>query len=184
MKTKLLFLLLIQIVFVSCQKKVTDFKLVSYDLKSNNELSISAYTTLDKDGVLSVYLDRERDKVFYQYKLSHNELDAINNLSDKNLDQYVIKKALDANQGYAGSRNYLSFKVNGKEDKICFILPFMDSDFKKVIDSLEDKIYLQDDSQRTEAFTIDFKKTEKEIITQNQIDNYLPNKSLPPPPMR
>jgi hypothetical protein len=184
MKTKLLFLLLIQIIFVSCQKKVTDFKLVSYDIKSNNELSISAYTTLDKDGVLNVYLDRERDKVYYQYTLSQSELDEINSLSDKNLDKYVIKKALDANQGYAGSRNYLSFKVNGKEDKICFILPFMDSDFKKVIDSLEDKIYLQDESQRTEASPIDFKKVEKEIITQNQIDNYLPSKSLPPPPMR
>jgi hypothetical protein len=92
MKTKLLFLLLIQIIFVSCQKKVTDFKLVSYDIKSNNELSISAYTTLDKDGVLNVYLDRERDKVYYQYKLSQSELDEINSLSDKNLDKYVIKK--------------------------------------------------------------------------------------------
>lgn len=86
---------------------------------------------MDKDGVLNVYLDRERDKVYYQYKLSQSELDEINSLSDKNLDKYVIKKALDANQGYAGSRNYLSFKVNGKEDKICFILPFMDSDFRR-----------------------------------------------------
>lgn len=93
MKTKLLFLLLIQIIFVSCQKKVTDFKLVSYDIKSNNELSISAYTTLDKDGVLNVYLDRERDKVYYQYKLSQSELDEINSLSDKNLDKYVNKKS-------------------------------------------------------------------------------------------
>ncbi|OCA69099.1 hypothetical protein BBI01_17980 [Chryseobacterium artocarpi] len=184
MKKKFLFLLLIQVVFVSCQKKITDLKLISYDERSNNELKINAFSTLDKDGVLLVYLDRQRDNVFYKYKLSQSEIDQINTLASKKLENYVIKKSLDLNQGYAGSRNFISFKVNGKEDKICFIKPFMDSDFNKIIDSLEDKIYKQEDSQRTEAFQIDFKKTEKEIANQNQINNYLPSKSLPPPPMR
>lgn len=165
-------------------KKVSDFRLISYDVESDNHLKINAYSLLDKDGVLNVYLDRERDKVFYKYKLSKSELDQINSLSKNKLENYVAKKALDQNQGYAGSRNYISFKVNGKEDKLCFILPFMNSEFSKVIDSLETKIYQQDESSTTEKFSIDFKKIEKEIMNQNQIDNYLPSKQLPPPPMR
>jgi hypothetical protein len=45
----------------------------------------------------------------------------------------------------------------------------MDSDFKKVIDSLEDKIYLQDESQRTEASPIDFKKVEKKSLHRTKL---------------
>ena len=184
MKKKFLFLLLMQIVLISCQKKVSDFRLISYDVESGNQLKINAYSSLDKDGVLNVYLDRERDKVFYKYKLSESELDQINSLSKNKLENYVAKRALDQNQGYAGSRNFISLKVNGKEDKLCFILPFMNSKFSKVIDSLEAKIYQQDESSVTEKFPIDFKNVEKEIMNQNQVDNYLPSKQLPPPPMR
>ncbi len=184
MKKKILFVFLIQIVLISCQKKVSYFRLISYDVESDNHLKINAYSLLDKNGELNVYLDRERDKVFYKYKLSENELDQIYSLSKDKLENYVAKKALDQNQGYAGSRNFISFKVNGKEDKLCFVLPFMNSDFSKVIDSLEAKIYQQDESSTTEKFSIDLKKIEKEIVNQNQIDNYLPSKQLPPPPMR
>ena len=59
----------------------------------------------------------------------------------------------------------------------------MNSEFLKILNSLEEKIYSQQSSAEVPTFNIDFNKLEKDILKQNQIDNYLPQKTLPPPPM-
>ncbi|MFZ4930159.1 hypothetical protein [Chryseobacterium sp. Mn2064] len=163
--------------------QLDDFKLVTYDI-NNNGIEISSYSTVDKNGMLKVCLKRYTDTAFYNYQLSKDEIEKINKLTSNKLQNFVIKKQLDKNYGYAGSRNYLNFKVKNRDERLCFIQPFMNPEFNEVINLLTDKIYKQDETALTSNFKIDFRKIKGEILKQNEIDNYLPQKQLPPPPMR
>lgn len=163
--------------------KLENFQLVSYDINSSNRVEFNSYSTIDKNGKLNVYIDGYKEKKYYSYQLSETEIKLINGLDKENLESFVAKKQLDANHGYAGSRDYISFQKNGKKKEICFILPFMNSEFLKILNSLKDKIYSQQNTAETSKFNINFDKLEKDILKQNQIDNYLPQKTLPPPPM-
>ena len=65
-------------------------------------------------------------------------------------------------------------------------MPFMDAGFNKVIGIL---VYCMIKStskmiRKKRAFSIDSKRTEKGVINQNKINNYLPTKQLLPSPMR
>ncbi|AZA55980.1 hypothetical protein [Chryseobacterium shandongense] len=163
--------------------KLENFQLVSYDINSSNKVEFNSYSTIDRNGKLNVYIDGYKGKTYYSYQLSENEIKTVNDLDKENLESFVAKKHLDPNHRYAGSRNYISFQKNGKKKEICFILPFMNSEFLKILNSLEEKIYSQQSSAEVPTFNIDFNKLEKDILKQNQIDNYLPQKTLPPPPM-
>lgn len=165
------------------KNKLVGFKLVTYEIQ-NNEIEISSYSTIDENGVLKVFLKRYVDSAFYKYQLSSDDIKNLNKLSSKKLQEFVIKKKFEEGTGYSGSPNFLSFKTQKRNEKLCFILPFMDNDFNESISSLESKIYSQKDSCRTAKFKIDFEKIKSEILKQTQIDNYLPQKVLPPPPMR
>lgn len=185
MKKGLLLTILFAGVLFSAQTlKLDDFKLITYDTESDNRISIHSYSKINKQGILNVYLKRYKDIVFYQYQLTKDEIEKVNQLSSKKMEDFVVKKQLDKNQGYAGNRNYITFQVGKNKDKLCFIKPFMDPNFNSVISLLEDKIYKQDESAKSSGFTIDFESIKNEIIKQNDIDNYLPQKQLPPPPMR
>lgn len=173
----------LSLTFCSTKSKLNDFKLVSYDVE-NNGILISAYSTLDKNGVLKVFLRRNKDTVFYRYQLSKDEIENVNKLSSKKLQDFIIKKKFEPGSGYSGSLNYLTFKTNKTKEKLCFILPFMDNEFKESIQLLENKIFSQNDSCRISRFNIDFDNTKKEILKQEQIDNYLPKKQALPPPMK
>jgi hypothetical protein len=165
------------------KNKFTDFKFVVYDIE-NNTVSISSYSILDKNGVLRVYLKRYNDTVFYKYQLTKEEIEKVNKLSSDKLQNFVEKKQLENNSYYAGSRNYINFKVNNKNERLCFIQPFMSSEFSEIIDLLTEKIYKQDETAITSEFKINFEAIKNDILKQNEIDNYLPQKQLPPPPMR
>ncbi|ASW72851.1 hypothetical protein CJF12_04585 [Chryseobacterium piperi] len=56
----------------------------------------------------------------------------------------------------------------------------MSSSFNDIIDLLKEKVYKQDDSARISEFEINFDQIKNDIQKQNEIDNYLPEKSLPP----
>lgn len=183
-KIFLLIVLCIGVLFNAQKMKLDDFKLITYEVDPINNVNIHSYSIIDKQGFLKVYLKRSKDIVYYKYQLTKDEIEKINQLSSKKMKDFVAKKQLDKNQGYAGNRNYITFQVGGKKDKLCFINPFMDAGFNNIINLLEDKIYKQDDLAKSADFTIDFESAKKEIITQNEIDNYLPQKQLPPPPMR
>lgn len=181
--------LLISILFIlsvtlNPQKiKLSNFKLVVYDIE-NNTASISSYSTLDKNGILKVCLKRYHDTAFYKYQLTKEEIEKVNKLSSNTLENFVIKKQLDKNHNYAGNRNYINFNVKDKDERLCFIQPFMSSEFSEIVDLLTEKIYKQDETARTSGFKIDFEAIKNDILKQNEIDNYLPQKQLPPPPMR
>ncbi|WP_156173193.1 hypothetical protein [Chryseobacterium gallinarum] len=183
-KIFLLIVLCTGVLFNAQKLKLGDFKLITYDVEPSNNIKIYSYSKIDKQGILSVYLKRSRDEVYYKYQLTEDEIEKINQLSSKKMKDFVVKKQLDKNQGYAGNRNYITFQVGGKKDKLCFINPFMDAGFNNIINLLKDKIYKQDDLAKSADFTIDFESAKKEIITQDEIDNYLPQKQLPPPPMK
>jgi len=100
------------------------------------------------------------------------------------LQNFVDKKQLENNSYYAGSRNYINFKVKNKDERLCFIQPFMSPEFSEIMDLLTEKIYKQDEIAITSGFKIDFEAIKNDILKQNEIDNYLPQKRLPPPPMR
>ena len=68
-------------------------------------------------------------------------------------------------------------------EKRGYIIPFMNQEFTEISNLLRDRIYAQKDSAKISEFNIDFTKLEKEIIRQDKIYNYLPKKTLPPPPM-
>lgn len=167
----------------SQKNKLTDFKFVVYDIE-NDIISISSYSTLDKNGVLSVYLKKYNNNVFYKYQLTREEIEKVNKLSSSKLQNFVDKKQLENNTYYSGSRNYINFKVKNKDERLCFIQPFMSSEFSEIMNLLTEKIYKQDESAITTAFKIDFETIKNDILKQNKIDNYLPQKQLPPPPMR
>lgn len=165
------------------KNKLVGFKLVSYEIQ-NNEVEIYSYSTIDENGVLKVFLKRSGDSAFYKYQLNSDNIKTLNKLSSKKLQEFVIKKEFEEGSGYSGSLKYLSFKTQKRNEKLCFILPFMDNQFNESISLLVNKIFSQNDSYRTAKFEIDFDKTKSEILKQAQIDNYLPQKVLPPPPMR
>ncbi|HCM34207.1 MAG: hypothetical protein E6Q35_10305 [Chryseobacterium cucumeris] len=180
----ILSILFILSVTINSQKiKLSNFKFVVYDIE-NNTVSISSYSTLDKNGVLRVYLKRYNDTVFYKYQLTKEEIEKVNKLSSKKLQNFVEKKQLENNSYYAGSRNYMNFKVKNKDEKLCFIQPFMSSEFSEIMNLLTEKIYKQDETAITSGFKIDFEAIRNDILRQNEIDNYLPQKQLPPPPMK
>lgn len=173
----------LSLTFCSTNSKLNDFKLVSYEIQ-NNEVEISSYSTIDENGVLKVFLKRYSDSAFYKYQLNSDDIKIINKLSSKKLQEFVVKKEFEEGSGYSGSLNYLSFKTQKRNEKLCFILPFMDNQFNEGITLLENKIFSQNDSCRTTKFKIDFEKTKSEILKQAQTDNYLPKKQSLPPPMK
>ncbi|MFC3356024.1 hypothetical protein [Sphingobacterium zeae] len=154
---------------------------VTYDHQGDN-MKIGSYSTLDKKGLLSVFLNREKDSVYYKYQLTDDELAKVKFLSSKKLKNFVIKRELDVGMGYAGSCNYLSYKIGNDEDKICFIQPFMDKDFNEAVMVIDSKVFIQRDSFKVARFNIDFENIKKEILRQETFDSYLPKKQLPYPP--
>ncbi|WP_131329505.1 hypothetical protein [Chryseobacterium piperi] len=180
MKNLLFFLTLILSLMLNAQEiKLNDFKLIAYDIEAKN-VSILSYSTLDKNGKLNVYLKRHKDTVFYSYQLTNEEVEKVNQLSFGKLQDFVVRKKLDKSTYYAGNRNYINFKVKNNNEKLCFIPPFMSSSFNDIIDLLKEKVYKQDDSARISEFEINFDQIKNDIQKQNEIDNYLPEKSLPP----
>ncbi|AZA47052.1 hypothetical protein EG346_02045 [Chryseobacterium carnipullorum] len=173
----------LSLTFCSTKSKLNDFKLVSYDVE-NNGILISSYSAFDEKGILKVFLKRYNDSAYYKYQLTKNEIESINKLSSKKLKDFIIKKKFEPGSGYSGSSNYLSFKIDNKNENLCFILPFMDNEFNESISLLESKIFSQNDSCKISGFNIDFEKVRREITKQEQIDNYLPKKQSLPPPIK
>ncbi|MBL1222494.1 hypothetical protein JET18_16700 [Chryseobacterium sp. L7] len=180
MKNLLLFLtLLLSLIFNAQKIKLSDFKLVAYDIEAK-DISILSYSTLDKNGKLNVYLKRYQDTVFYSYQLTNEEIEKVNQLFSGKLQDFVIHKELEKDTYYAGNRNYINFKVKDNNEKLCFIPPFMALRFNEIIDLLKEKIYKQDESARISEFKINFEHIKKDILKQSEIDNYLPPKNNPP----
>ncbi len=184
MKNLLFFIALLLSATLAAQKiKINNFRLVAYDIEDKN-VSILSYSTIDRNGVLKVYIKGYKGSAFYSYQLTNEEIEKVNQLSSEELQSFVARKELEKGMHYAGNRNYITFKTKKNSEKLCFIPPFMDSGFNEVIDLLEEKIYKQDESAKSPKFEIDFEKIKNDILKQNEIDNYLPQKDLPPPPMR
>lgn len=163
--------------------KLKDFELVSYEMSQNGEVTIESYARINDDGKLGVYINGILGKAYYSYQLNSEELKKINRLSQMKLTNFISKKQLEPNQGYAGNRNYISFTKNGKQNALCYIVPFMNQEFVEISNLLKDKIYAQKDSAKISEFKIDFIKLEKEISKEDKNHDYLPKKTLPPPPM-
>jgi len=185
MRNLLCFMALVLSLVLNAQKnKLSDFKLVAYDITAKH-VSILSYSTIDINGVLKVYIDKSNTGLdFYSYQLTNEEIEKVNQLSSGKLQSFVARKELKKNMHYAGNRNFLSFQNKRNEEKLCFIQPFMNTKFNEIIDLLEEKIYKQDESAKAPEFEIDFENIKKEILKQNEINNYLPQKELPPPTMR
>ncbi len=171
--------------FSSYAQKVNleKFQLISYDITSANKVEFNSYSNIDKNGKLDVYINGYKTEAYYSYQLNDEEIKMINKLGKDGIGDYISKKELEPNHFYAGSRNYISFQKNKKKIEMCFILPLMSQEFQGIFKMLEGKIYSQQSSAKISKFNIDFSKLEKDIIKQNKIDNYLPEKQLPPPPM-
>jgi hypothetical protein len=181
MKNLLFFLTLILSLMLDGQKiELNDFKLIAYDIEAT-DVSILSYSTLDKNGKLKVYLKRYKDTVFYSYQLTNEEIERVNQLSSGKLQDFVVRKKLEKDTYYAGNRYYINLKVKSNNQKLCFIPPFMNSRFNDIVELLNEKIYRQDDSVRISEFEINFEQIKNDILKQNEVDNYLPQKKLPLP---
>ncbi|OPC69892.1 hypothetical protein BAZ12_08690 [Elizabethkingia miricola] len=187
MKSKIALVLigmLVLVVLFSISKgskcaKYDDFRFITYE-HSGEGVEIGSFSKIDKKGVLWVFLKRSKDSAYYKYQLSANEIEKLSIFSSKKLEDFVIRKQLDQGIGYAGSSNFLGLKLGNDEDKICFIKPFMDKDFNDTMMMLEDKVFKQSDSNKVAAFDIDFVSVGGEILKQERINFYLPQKQLPP----
>lgn len=71
--------------------KLNDFEFIAYDIEAKN-VSILSYSTLDKNGKLNVYLKRDKDTVFYSYQLTNEEVEKVNQLSFRKLQDFVMQK--------------------------------------------------------------------------------------------
>lgn len=178
-KTLKFLLIIFYCAFSSAQ--TTDLKFVEYEMDSKNQIKIEMYSELDSSNYLNVYMLENNKPTYYKYKLDSVLLVKLDSLNKKNFEEYIQTKKLEENHFYAGNKNFLSLKNSTKEQKICFIQPFMNPEFNLVIDSLQEIIYSQNENLKSTKFKINFKSIKKEIILQNQIDNYLPEKKLPPP---
>lgn len=178
-KTLKFLLIIFYCAFSSAQS--TDLKFVEYEVNSKNQIKIEMYSELDSSNYLNVYMLENNKPVYYKYKLESALLVKLDSLNKKNFEVYIQSKKLKENHFYGGNRNFLSLKNNTTEQKICFIQPFMNSEFNLVIDSLQEIIYSQNEALKSSKFKINFKALKKEISLQNKINNYLPEKQLPPP---
>lgn len=157
---------------------IKDLKIVDYELISDNKIEIKSYTTLDKKGNLTVYSDSWDGKNYFQYKLTPEEINQLNSLSDKNLESFVKQKQLNKNQYFAGNPKFISYKFKGKVYSLCFIEPFMDNEFMNILKTLNSKVYKHDEIAKIPMKTNDFEKIETEINERRKIDNYLPTKAI------
>ena len=161
--------------------QITNLNFVEYDVDSKNQIKIEMYSELDTLNYLNVYILEDNKPAYYKYKLDSALLVKLDSLNKKNFETFIQSKKLEENHFYAGNKNFLSLKNSTTEQKICFIQPFMNSEFNLVIDSLQEIIYSQNEALKSSKFKINFKTIKKEIIKQNKINNYLPEKQLPPP---
>lgn len=153
-------------------------KIADYELESNLEVQIKSHSTLDKEGKLIVYSDSWDGKNYFKHQLSPEETNKINLLTSKDLESFIKQKQLNKNEYFAGSRRFITFKVNGKIKSLCFIEPFMTDEFKDFLKVLDKKIYSHDESAIIIMPASDFKDTKKEIIERGKVDNYLPQKAV------
>lgn len=161
--------------------QTTGLKFVEYDINPKNQIKIEMYSEIDFLNNLNVYILENNKPAYYKYKLDTELLAKLNSLNDKKLEENIESKEMGENHFYAGNRNFLFLKSSTIEQKICFIQPLMKSEFNSIIDSLQEIVYSQNETLKTSKFKINFKTLKKEILLQNNIDNYLPEKQLPPP---
>ncbi len=173
------------ILFSQTKLKLKDFEFSTYDINHGKTL-IYTYSTLDKNGKLLVYLDDHLTRpIYFEYNLKESEIKYINDLLEKKtLHSFIKTKKLEENTFYTEERNYISFKRKNKIDKMCFINPLMYDDFQKIANILHSYIYDLKKENLIEQFQINIPQIKEKITLQNKIDNFLPEKSLPPPPMR
>src|SRR5690606_22343861 len=114
----ILIILGILISFSSCaqKNKLKNFELISYEIEPNGNVDIGSYSRINENGKLDVYINGSRGKAYYSYELGEDELKSINKLSKQKLTEFVSKKQLEPNQGYAGNRNFISFQKNGEQN--------------------------------------------------------------------
>ena len=179
----ILFLLLSSLTSCAQKNKLKNFEIVSYEIASPDNVEINSYSKINDNGKLDVYINGSRGKAYYSYQLTEEEVQEINKLYQGTLTDFIARKKLAPNNFYAGARNFITFEKGGKQKSLSYIIPFMNTEFTQVSNLLADKIYKQNDSAKIEEFKIDFIKLKKEIINQDKIDNYLPEKQNPPPPM-
>ena len=114
----ILIILGILISFNSCAQKnnLKNFQLISYEIEPNGIVDIESYSKINEYGRLEVYINGSRGKAYYAYQLNEEDLKKINKLAQKKLTDFISKKRLEPNQGYAGNRNFIIFQKNGKQN--------------------------------------------------------------------
>lgn len=164
--------------FLNAQNlKIKNFKIVDYEITNDGIVEISTHSTIDKKGNLIVYSDSWDGKNYFQYQLTHDEIEKLNILAEKDLQTFVKQKKLNNNEFFAGERKFITFFYKGKKKSLCFIEPFMNEEFKAILKSLK-KIYKHDEASKIAMLSTDFEETKKEIAEQEKIDNYLPKKAV------
>lgn len=163
--------------------KANNFVFATYENKSK-DVKILSYVTIDIKGKMKVFLDDKKNPSYYSYQLTKDEIFKLNKIFSKNFQDFIERKKLDAGEHYAGNRNYASYTYYKVKESLCFIELFMNPEFNEVLNMLQDKIYKQEVSAKISKFETHFELLKNSILIQEEIDNYLPIKELPPPPMK
>lgn len=114
-------LVLITTLFNAQKLKIRDFKIVDYEITDAGIVEISTHSIIDRQGNLIVYSESWDGKNYFKYKLSNEEIEKLNSLAGKRLDDFIKQKKLNENQFFAGERKYISFKYKGSKNKLCLI---------------------------------------------------------------
>ncbi|MGU3376571.1 hypothetical protein [Chryseobacterium sp. M5A1_1a] len=182
---KILFILLFAAGMFSAQKlTATDFKFAHFYLNKNNEILLTSFSSIDKNGNLNVYLEGYKETPYYSSPLEKNEINELNKLFSKPLDHYIIKEKVPKSTPLS-ERYYISYKIGGKEERLCFMEKYVTGDFVNAISILLDKIYMNVQKDTSKKVVIDTKNIKNEIIAQIKKDKTLPVLSFdsPPPPI-
>lgn len=188
-KLILFFYLSISIFFLACKSQKNEYKEIeiAYFVPEieNDNLQISGYLHVDKNGFIKYFNDDSRYKTLESADISSPDsiIKIINQLfnSKQKLKEYEVSTKLEENQFFAGEYLYIRILYEGGEvDSLCTIHPFLNADFNTTYNSFQNFIYEPENRKAAPSFNIPsiFRTS---LINAYKHCNYLPDIISVPP---
>lgn len=160
------------------------FKIVKSKSSKTDSVFISLYSIIDDKGLAKVIDDDDYHDTlkFYTQKVDKERLDKINTVFNrqKKLDTYFYTKKLGANEFYGGEYHLflISYK-DGQKDSLCFVEPFMSSEFNSLYKMLDNFVFYGEHTNPCSQFKIP-ENFRKAVLLNYKKSSYLPEiKTLP-----
>lgn len=174
-------IILIVTAHTSAQTRNNDFRnfeIVLYKIGANNKVDIANQVIINDNSIVEIYRnDSERKKGIncYSKKIDSITLTELKKIftGQTPLKQNFITKELKKGRRYAGSYYYASYTSNTFTDQLCFVPPYMSSDFQRLLREIENILFGKSDRISSKC-DIDLEMLERKISKQHKVSSYLP----------